>query len=245
MNTGSATHTINFSTSRGLAKALGFDRSDAVVASNDTITSGGVVNLSPVHAIYVHSSLSVGNVISTHQMNSESIIAKIPVATERFEIINYAHDNLTVSVLDNKAVQSFRISLRDQNNRLIQLNEARFELSLMFQMHQRKPARPLVVQPAPQPMPQPTPQPIPRPTPPPIYQPVPRPAPQPISRPIAQPTTEEPEIDLLRAMLQAKILDIVIRSPKFRKQHATSISNPTSRTSRNCPFRRNCLQCTL
>ena len=28
------THTINFSTSRGLAKALGFDRSDTVVATN-------------------------------------------------------------------------------------------------------------------------------------------------------------------------------------------------------------------
>ena len=75
-NTDSATHTINFSTSRGLAKALGFDRSDALVAANDTVTWGGVVNLAPVHAVYVHSSLSVGNVISTRQMNFESIIAK-------------------------------------------------------------------------------------------------------------------------------------------------------------------------
>jgi len=123
-NTDSTTHTINFSTSRGLAKALGFNRSDAVVAADASITSGGVCNLSTVHAIYVHSSLSVGNVISTRQMNFESIIAKIPVATGQFEIINHAPDNPTVSILDNKAVQSFRISLRDQNTKLLQLNNA-------------------------------------------------------------------------------------------------------------------------
>ena len=50
-NTDSITHTINFSTSRGLAKALGFDRSDTVVAADASMTSGGVCNLSPVHVI--------------------------------------------------------------------------------------------------------------------------------------------------------------------------------------------------
>ena len=84
-------------------------------------------------------------------MDFESIIAKIPVATEQFEIINYAPDNPTVSILDNKAVQSYRISLRDQNNKLIQMNYARFVLSLMFQKHTREPARRLVVLP-PQPV---------------------------------------------------------------------------------------------
>ena len=220
-NSDSSTHTINFSTSRGLAKALGFDRSDAIVAADASLTSGGVVNLAPVHAIYVHSDLSVGNVISTRQMNFESIIAKVPVATEQFEIINHAPDNPTVSVLDNKAVQSFRISLRDQNNKLLQLNDARFELSLMFQKHQREPARRLVVQPQqPASQPQPPLRSIPRPQPPPptaqrsIPQPVPQPPPT-AQRSIPQPpppppvqSTEEPEIDLLQAMLQAKILDL-------------------------------------
>jgi hypothetical protein len=219
-NSDAAIHTINFSTSRGLAKALGFDRSDAVVAADGSITSGGVVNLSPVHGLYVHSSLSVGNVISTRQMNFESIIAKIPVATEQFEIINHAPDNPTVSVLDNKAVQSFRISLRDQNNKLIQLNDARFEISLMFQKHTREPTRRLVVQPQ-QPVPQPPPQSplrsIPQPPPQPALRSMPQPVPQPpptVQRSIPQPPpptvqpTEEPEIDLLQAMLQAKILDM-------------------------------------
>ena len=211
-NTDSTTHTINFSTSRGLAKALVFDRSDALVASNDMVTSGGVVNLSPVHGLYVHSSLSVGNVISTRQMNFESIIAKIPVATEQFEIINHAPDNPTVSVLDNKAVQSFRISLRDQNNKLIQLNDARFEISLMFQKHTREPTRRLVVQPMPQPAPQPPPQPplrsTPQPPPQPALRSMPQPVPQPPPPPPTVQPTEEPEIDLLQAMLQAKILDM-------------------------------------
>ena len=214
-NTDATTHTINFATSRGLAKALGFDRSDAVVAADASITSGGVVNLSPVHQIYIHSDLSVGNVISTRQMNYESIIAKIPVATEQFEIINHAPDNPTISVLDNKAVQSFRISLRDQNNKLIQLNDARFELSLMFQRHTREPpARRLALQPQqPAPLPIPTPQPAPQPPLRSIPQPVPQPPPTaqrsiPQPPPTAQPTTEGPEIDLLQAMIQAKILDM-------------------------------------
>ena len=219
-NTDSTAHTINFSTSRGLAKALGFDRSDTAIEASGSITSRGVCNLLAVHAIYVHSSLSVGNVISTRQMNFESIIAKIPVVTEQFEIINHAPDSPTVSVPDNKAVQSFRISLRDQNNKLIQVNDARFELSLMFQKHTREPARRIVVQPAPQPMSQPTPQPppqpaprsVPQPTPEPSQRSIPQPTPQPPQRSIPPPPTvqptEEPEIDLLQAMLQAKILDM-------------------------------------
>ena len=148
-------------------------------------------------------------------MNFESIIAKIPVTTEQFQIINHAPDNPTVSILDNKAVQSFRISLRDQNNQLLQLNDARFELSLMFQKHTREPARRLVVQPLqPAPQPIPTPQPVPQqPALRSIPQPVPQPPPTaqrsiPQPPPTARPTTEEPEINLLQAMLQAKILDM-------------------------------------
>jgi len=215
-NTDSTAHIINFATSRGLAKALGFDRSDTVVIASGSATSGGVVNLSPVHALYVHSDLSVGNVISTRQMNFESIIAKIPVDTQAFGIINHTPENPTVSLLDNKAVQSFRISLRDQNNKLIQLNDARFELSLMFQKHQREPTRRVVVQP-----PQPIAQPMQRSTPPlsprPVVPPRPQSVPESTQRSVLQPVIRrpsaatpqpEPEIDLLQAMLQAKILDL-------------------------------------
>ena len=153
--------------------------------------------------------------ISTRQMNFESIIAKIPVATEQFEVINHAPDNPSVSILDNKAVQTCRVSLRDQNNKLLQLNDARFELSLMFQKYTREPTRRMMVQPpqpAPQQPPQPTPQQVPQQPPQPIPKPAPRsipqPPPQPVPWPTAQPTTQEPEIDLLQAMVQAKILDM-------------------------------------
>ena len=41
------------------------------------------------------------------------------------------------SKVDNDSIRTFRISLRDQNNNLIQLNDVNFEISLLFEVHNK------------------------------------------------------------------------------------------------------------
>jgi len=138
-NTDVSSHTINFSqtNSRGLSKALGFDREDEVVASGGSTTSDGVINLSTIHTIFLYSDLGASNVITTENGNYESILDKIPVKVAPFEIIHYnPYDTAPfTTVLTNEAISNFRLSLRDQNGKLLQMNDVRYELSLLVEIH--------------------------------------------------------------------------------------------------------------
>ena len=138
-NTDSTEHTINFSqtNSRGLSKALGYEREDEVVASGASTTSDGVINLQTIHTIFLYSDLGASNVITTENGNYESILDKIPVKVVPFEIIHYnPYDTAPfTTVLTNEAISNFRLSLRDQNGKLLQMNAVRFELSLLVEIH--------------------------------------------------------------------------------------------------------------
>ena len=138
-NTDASSHTINFSqtNSRGLSKALGFERSDETVSSGGTAISDGVINLQTVHTIFLYSDLGASNVITSEKGNYESILDKIVVNVNPFEIIHY-NPYMTApftTVLTNEAISNFRISLRDQNGKLLQMNDVRFELSLLVEIH--------------------------------------------------------------------------------------------------------------
>ena len=138
-NTDASTHIINFSQtkSRGLSKALGFDREDETVSSGGSTTSDGVINLQTVHTIFLYTDLGTSNVITTENGNYESILDKIVVNVNPFEIIHY-NPYMTApftTVLTNEAISNFRLSLRDQNGRLLQMNDVRFELSLLVEIH--------------------------------------------------------------------------------------------------------------
>lgn len=150
-NTTGGSLTINFSqvNSRGLAKALGFERSDELVAGAASTSSDGVVNLQTVHTIFLYTDLGASNVITTEKGNYESILDKIPVLARPFEIIHYDPYQTApfTTVLTNDVISNFRLALRDQNGKLIQMNDVRFELSLLVEVHDNKQEPPVIVQP--------------------------------------------------------------------------------------------------
>ena len=141
-NTDTTSHVINFSesSSQKLATSLGFNNEDVTVASGASITSDNSINLNTIHSIFVHTNLPVSNVITTTQGNLRTIINKIPVKTKFGEVINYnPYENGIFSVVVNKnEINSLELSLRDQNDILIDLNKCNFEISLLFEIHQKE-----------------------------------------------------------------------------------------------------------
>lgn len=138
-NTDSTSHTINFSgsESKGLAKNLGFSATDVVVGSGGSTTSDGSVNLQTIHTLYIHSDLALSNVITTETKNYTNIIDQINVDVQPFEIISatFYESAPFASVLHQEQIKSFELSLRDQNGRLLDLNNSNFELSILFEIH--------------------------------------------------------------------------------------------------------------
>ena len=218
-NTDISDHTLDAS---GLARVLGFPTTTTITAGQ-SVTAPGVVNLATIHAIYLHSDLAVANVISTKNNNFESIIGKVPVGTEPGDSIVYDPDVPWVSRLDARSIASFRLSLRDQNGKLIQLNGCNFELSLTFEIHslgqpdasrleQPQPPR-RVLQQLSQPLPS-------RPVPPRPIAPIDPTPPRPIVPTPPRPTVpmdplpqqinapSDDDLDLDSAIMAAKILDL-------------------------------------
>ena len=141
-NTNATAYTINFGNdaSKNLAKALGFKQIDFTVGANGSIISDNSVNLNTIHSIFVHTDLSIANCLTTTTGNYANIIQKIPVNTTFNKVINYSPIQSSVfsSVLNVAEINSLEISLKDQNGNLIQFNEASFELSLLFEIHNVK-----------------------------------------------------------------------------------------------------------
>ena len=138
-NTDSTTHVINFTD--GLAKLLGFNFEDRTINADATLTSFNTINFQSIHSLFVHSSLSSSNVISTVNNSYENIIGKIPVNRTAYQILSYdpSYSNFDI-LLDNKNISTFDISIKDQNSNLVQFNGVNFEISLLLEIY-----RPVVV----------------------------------------------------------------------------------------------------
>lgn len=138
-NTDSTAYIINFSepSSIGLAKALGFKPVDVSMSAGESITSDNSVNLNTIHSLFVHTDLSVANVITSTEGNFRNILQKIPVNAEFGDMINYnPYMNSTFSTLiQSQSIRTFNISIRDQNDVLVNFNNANFELSFLFEIH--------------------------------------------------------------------------------------------------------------
>lgn len=158
-NTTAASSTLNFSQKecKGLAKMLGFDTENdsASITQNQTLISTGIVNLRPVHSMLLHSDLAASNVYTTNNGSTENIIDKIPIGRyEPLDSISYDYGETAPfsTVININAIQNFKLSLRDQNSNLIQLNNVNYELSLLieqklhFQHELDHPGHPLYVQ---------------------------------------------------------------------------------------------------
>ena len=139
-NTSGSTMTINFSISKGFAKLIGFPQEDFVINNNSSREGFNIVNLNTIHSIFVHTNLPVNNVITTTEGNYRNIIQKIPVKSQFGDIINYNpyENGIFSTVINQNSINSFNISLRDQNDILLDLNNVNFELSFLFEIHQQK-----------------------------------------------------------------------------------------------------------
>jgi len=138
LNTDTTTHTINF-TSSSLYKNLGFTNEDILVTSGNSITSSGNINLQTIHTLYIHSDLTLTNVITSETKNISNIIDSINLDVNPFEIISHSYYESAPfsSILDQQEIRDIGFSLRDQNGRLIQMNNTNFEFSLLIELHNK------------------------------------------------------------------------------------------------------------
>ena len=134
-NTTSSSHKINLSLSN-VNKEIGFSEldTDRTVAAGATLTSDFVCNLATVHSIFVKSSLSTANVLSTRAGNSTTL-QKISVDVNSGGIIYMNEgDFRQTTVSQVPVIDHISFSITDQNNRLLQLNNVNYEISFLFEI---------------------------------------------------------------------------------------------------------------
>tara|TARA_S200002703_G_scaffold65064_1_gene56208 strand:+ start:232 stop:1221 length:990 start_codon:yes stop_codon:yes gene_type:complete len=135
-NTTGVTHKINLSLSN-VNKEIGFSESDTdrTITAGSTLTSDFVCNLATVHSIFIKSSLSTANVLSTRAGNSTTL-QKISVDTNSLGIIYMnSGDFRQVTVSQVPVIDHITFSITDQNNRLLQLNNVNYEFSILFEIY--------------------------------------------------------------------------------------------------------------
>jgi hypothetical protein len=142
-NTSASTTTLNFAStvpnSKGLVKMIGFTEVDRIIQPSLSTTGTKVVNMTSVKTIYVYSSLSVANAVTTSVNNFQNIIATVPITAAPREIINFREDarNFT-NILNDQKVNIFTLTLKDQQGRLIQLNDSNYDLSFLLEIYEKE-----------------------------------------------------------------------------------------------------------
>ncbi len=131
-----ATHKINLSLSN-VNKEIGFSEidTDRTITASSTLTSDYVCNLATVHSIFIKSSLSTANVLSTRAGNSTTL-QKISVDTNSLGIIYMNQSDFRqVTISQVPVIDHITFSITDQNNRLLQLNNVNYEFSILFEVY--------------------------------------------------------------------------------------------------------------
>ncbi len=135
-NTDASQHTLRFSDSstQGLVEALGFNETDRDVAPGSSVVSDGTINMNVVTALFLYTDLAIDNVISTSNGGNYSpILEKIELFNVTpFGIIQFSSEQTIAfhAKMQVNEIRHFSMSLRDQNGRLIDLNNQHFELSI-------------------------------------------------------------------------------------------------------------------
>lgn len=135
-NTTSATHKINLSSSN-VNKEIGFQENDTdrTITAGSTLTSDYVCNLATVHSIFIKSTLSTANVLSTRAGNSTTL-QKISVDTNSNGIIYMNQSDFRqITVSQVPVIDHITFSITDQNNKLLQLNNVNYEISILFEIY--------------------------------------------------------------------------------------------------------------
>ena len=108
------------------------------VYSNQLITSvgylNGVVNLASVHSLNIRAGLGIGSTISTSNSNSD-IIQKVPLQVNPYGIIIHNSNNyIQKNYIKSGVINSFNLSITEQNQKLLDLNGCVYELSMLFKI---------------------------------------------------------------------------------------------------------------
>jgi len=111
----------------------------------------------------------------------EHIIGKIPVNRTAYQILSYDSSCSNFDILlDNKNISTFDISIKDQNNNLVQFNGTNFEISLLLEIYRQR-VIPVIETRRSDTVPPPI-----------IPQPVIEPVIEPVSEPVSEPVVLEP-----------------------------------------------------
>ena len=142
-NTSVSAITLNFAStveiSKGFVKMIGFTDADRIIQPSLSSTGTKVVNMTSVKTIYVYSSLSVANAVTTSVNNVQNIIATVPITSAPREIINFREDsNSFTNILNDQKVNIFTLTLKDQQGRLIQLNDSNYDLSFLLEIYEEQ-----------------------------------------------------------------------------------------------------------
>jgi hypothetical protein len=142
-NTSVSAITLNFAStvpnSQGFCKLIGFTETDLNIQPSLSTTGTKVVNMTSVKTIYVYSSLSVANAVTTSVNNFQNIIATIPITSAPREIINFREDSKNfTNILNDQKVNIFTLTLKDQQGRLIQLNDSNYDLSFLLEIYEEQ-----------------------------------------------------------------------------------------------------------
>jgi hypothetical protein len=142
-NTSASTTTLNFASSvansQGFVKMIGFTEVDRLIQPSSSTTGTKVVNMTSVKTIYVYSSLSVANAVTTSVNNFQNIIATVPITSAPREIINFREDSKNfTNILNDQKINIFTLELRDQQGRLIQLNDSNYDLSFLLEVYEKE-----------------------------------------------------------------------------------------------------------
>ena len=135
-NTTGDSHKINLSLSN-VNKEIGFEETDTdrTITAGSTLTSDYVCNLATIHSIFIKSSLSTANVLSTRAGNSTTL-QKISVDVNSMGIIYMNQDDFRqITVTQVPVIDHITFSITDQNNRLLQLNNVNYEFSILFEIY--------------------------------------------------------------------------------------------------------------
>ena len=140
-NTDSTQHIINFGgvESKGLAKIFGFNLTDFTAAAGVSIISDYSINFNVIHSLFVHTNLSISNVITSTNGNYRNILQKIPVNVPFSKVISYNPymSSQFSSIVNTTEIKNLEISLRDQNDQLLDLNKVNYEISFLIEVHQK------------------------------------------------------------------------------------------------------------
>ena len=141
-NTSVSAITLNFAStiqnSQGFVKRIGLTEVDLNIQPSLSSTGTKVVNMASVKTMYVYSSLSVANAVTTSVNNFQNIIATVPITASPREIINFREDSRNfTNILNDQKVNIFTLTLKDQQGRLIQLNSSNYNLSFLLEIYEK------------------------------------------------------------------------------------------------------------